>query len=226
MCFSAAGSFAAASLLTGIGTMSLRKNKSPPLRMFAAIPLLFAAQQAAEGIVWMTMNRPSEAGLQGLAVIAFLGFALLVWPIWLPLSLIRMEGQQIRRRVLAGLCMAGIVVAAYATFLLVRWHPFAQVAGHSIRYVYSSGPLALPAGLYLGGYVIPTVVPFFISSASLSRVTGLALIVSLIAATVVERDALTSVWCLFAALLSGLVLMAVMHEQRLISSGVPALDAR
>jgi hypothetical protein len=225
MCFSATGSFAAAGLLTGMGIMSLRRNKSPPLRLFAAIPLLFAAQQAAEGLVWLTMNRPGAAGLQGLAVIAFLGFALLVWPIWLPLSLLRMEGQQIRRRALTALCFAGIVVSGYATFLLARWHPFAQVAGHSIRYVYSRGPLALPAGVYLAGYTIPTVVPFFVSSARLARVTGLALIGSLFAATIVERDALTSVWCFFAALLSGLVLMAVMHEQRSASSGVPAFHA-
>jgi hypothetical protein len=224
MCFSAAGSFAAAGVLAAIGTTSLRKNKSTPLRMFAAIPLLFAAQQAAEGIVWLTMNRPDLAGLQGLAVMTFLGFALLVWPAWLPLSLLRMEGQPSRRRMLAGLCLAGCVVSTCATLLLVRWHPTAQVAGHSIRYLYAGGPPQLPPGLYLAAYAIPTVVPFFVSSASLARITGLALIASLIAAVIVERDALTSVWCFFAALLSGLVLIAVMHEQRLTSRGVPALS--
>jgi len=214
MCFSAVGSFAAAGLLTGIGTMSLRKNSAPRLRMFAAIPLLFAAQQAAEGVVWLAMNRANAAGVQGLAVTVFLGFALVVWPTWLPLSLLRMERQRAPRQRLTALTAAGIAVSAYAAVLLVRWHPIAQVAGHSIRYLYSAGPSALPPGFYLLAYAVPTVAPFFISSASLARVTGLALIGSLVAAAIVERDALTSVWCFFAALLSGLVMLAVMREQR------------
>jgi len=194
--------------------MSLRKNSAPRLRMFAAIPLLFAAQQAAEGVVWLAMNRANAAGVQGLAVTVFLGFALVVWPTWLPLSLLRMERQRAPRQRLTALTAAGIAVSAYAAVLLVRWHPIAQVAGHSIRYLYSAGPSALPPGFYLLAYAVPTVAPFFISSASLARVTGLALIGSLVAAAIVERDALTSVWCFFAALLSGLVMLAVMREQR------------
>jgi hypothetical protein len=191
--------------------------------MFAAIPLFFAVQQAAEGVVWLTMNRADETRLQDLAVTAFLGFALVIWPIWLPLSLLQMEWQRFRRRILTVLCLAGVAVSLYASVLLVRWHPFAQVAGHSIRYLYAGDPSTLPPGSYLAAYAIPTVVPFFISSAILARVTGLALIVSLIAAAIVERDALTSVWCFFAAVLSGLVLMAVMHEQRVALRAVPVL---
>lgn len=221
MCFSAAGSFTAAGVLAGIGTTSLVRNRSTPLRMFAAIPLLFAAQQAAEGVVWLTIYHGDSAGLQAMAVTAFLGFALVIWPTWLPLSLLRIEVEPVRQRVLTALCMAGFMVSLYAAVLLVRWHPIAMVAGHSIRYLYSAGPSALPPGFYLAAYALPTVAPFFASSASLARVTGLALVGSLVAAVIVERDALTSVWCFFAALLSGLVLMAVMREQRMALKAVP-----
>lgn len=155
--------------------------------MFAAIPLLFAVQQTAEGIVWLTMDQPDAALLQRLAVNVFLGFALLVWPLWLPLSLRRIEHHPARRQALLGLCCAGAMVSVYGSVLLLRWHPIAQVAGHSIRYLYSPG--------------------------SGERNPGFALILSLAAAVIVERDALTSVWCFFAAILSGLVLMAVMREQ-------------
>ena len=213
MCFSATGSFAGAAVLAVIGSTSLARNASTPLRMFAAIPLLFAVQQAAEGIVWLTMDRPDEALLQRLAVNTFLGFALLVWPLWLPLSLRRVEHHAARRQALLGLCCAGAMVSIYGSVLLLRWHPIAQVAGHSIRYLYSPGSGDLNPGFYLAAYAIPTVLPFFVSSASLARTTGFALILSLAAAIIVERDALTSVWCFFAAILSGLVLMAVMREQ-------------
>lgn len=214
MCFSASGSFAAAGLLGIVGTVALSRNNSTRYRMFSAIPALFAVQQAAEGVVWLTMGRPDQAGVQQRAVLMFLGFALLVWPVWLPLSLVRIERQPERRWVLQGFCGVGAVVAAYAAVLLLRWQPMAEMAGHSIRYVYSTGSDAWYPGVYLAGYALPTVVPLFVSSARMSRVLGIALIASLAAAVVIERDALTSVWCFFAALLSGLVLLAVTRERR------------
>jgi len=215
MCFSATGSFAASGLLVAIGSGALSRITFAPYRMFAAIPLLFAAQQAAEGIVWLTMDQADHIWLQRTAVNVFLAFALVVWPLWLPLSLHRIEHGAVRRRALLGFICAGVVVSICATVLLIRWQPAAQMAGHSIRYVYSLGAESLRPGFYLAAYSIPTVVPFFISSASLARTTGVALILSLVAATAIERDALTSVWCFFAAVLSGLVLTAVILEQRL-----------
>src|SRR5262249_3687551 len=57
MCFSAAASFSAAGLLglAGIGTLAqVRKRIELPL---AVTPLLFAAQQAIEGVLWLTVNQ-------------------------------------------------------------------------------------------------------------------------------------------------------------------------
>jgi hypothetical protein len=56
--------------------------------------------------------------------------------------------------------------------------------------------------------------PQYAGVASLARTTGAALVLSLVAAILIERDALTSVWCFFAAILSGLVVGAIMLEQR------------
>ena len=223
MCSSATGSFVAAGVLASVGSVALARNSLPRHRMFAAIPLLFSAQQAAEGVVWLTMDRVDEVMLQHLAANVFLIFALVVWPLWLPLSLQRIERLPARRRALTGLFCVGAVVTAYAVMLLMRWQPVAQTAGHSIRYVYATDSSALRSGFYLAAYAIPTVVPFFVSSSSLARVTGAALILSLVAAVVIERDALTSVWCFFAALLSGLVLTAIILEQRFNRIAAPAM---
>jgi hypothetical protein len=214
MCFSATGSFAAAGVLAIVGSTALVRNASPRHRMFAAMPLLFAVQQAAEGVVWLSMHRPDQAWLQQAAVYVFLGFALLAWPLWAPWSLLQAEQGADRRRILLGLCAAGAGVAIYALLLLGRWRPVAEIAGHSIRYVYAPGPDSWPPGVYLAAYAIPTVLPFFISSARMARVLGVTLVVSLAAAIVIERDALTSVWCFFAAIISGLVLVAVLQERQ------------
>jgi hypothetical protein len=90
MCFSATGSFTLSAILTGAGAASLAVNRSAPHRMFAGIPLLFAAQQAAEGMVWSTMNSLQHALLDSRST-CFWGVALVAWPIWVPTSLGRIE---------------------------------------------------------------------------------------------------------------------------------------
>jgi hypothetical protein len=224
MCFSATGSFAVSGVLTAIGAASLARNSSKAHRTFAAIPLIFATQQAAEGTVWLTMNGEHPL-LHRLAVSVFLGFALIVWPTWLSFSLRLIERNPVRRRALGALFCAGAAVAAYAAVLLVRFRPTAAIAGHSIRYEYAGGGDGTSRLFYLLAYAVPTVVPFFVSTVSLARTIGTMLIVSLVVTVIVERDALTSVWCFFAAILSAVILIAVEREQRLPSFARAARSA-
>jgi hypothetical protein len=214
MCFSAAGSLALSGVLAGVGAASIAQNTSRERRMFAAVPLMFAVQQAAEGVVWLTIDGPPDAAAHRLAVSAFLGFAFVVWPIWSPFSLQRIERNPARRRVLTALCWFSVIESAFASLLLTRWRPVAEVAGHSISYHYVGSTEVPRHVLLLLAYVVPTVVPFFVSTATLSRAIGATLMVSLMAAFLIERDALTSVWCFFAAIVSGLILVAVVREQR------------
>ena len=68
--------------------------------------------------------------------------------------------------------------------------------------------------MVLLGYLATTVLPFFVSTARQSRTIGTALIGSLIVTILVQRDALASVWCFFAAILSGLILGAIEQARR------------
>jgi hypothetical protein len=213
MCFSATGSFAISGVLTAVGAVSLARTSSTPHRMFAAVPLLFAAQQAAEGTVWLTMDG-GHAALHGLAMTIFLGIALIVWPTWLPFALRLVERRPGRRRALGALFWAGGAVALYAAVFLARFRPVAQIAGHSIRYDYAGGGDGTSDLLYLLAYAAPTVVPFFVSTLKMARTIGVMLVVSLVASVVVQHDTLTSVWCFFAALLSAAILVAIDRDQR------------
>ncbi len=58
MCFSAQASFGASAVLGIMGIYALRKAKQQE-RFLAMVPLLFAIQQACEGIVWVTYANPS-----------------------------------------------------------------------------------------------------------------------------------------------------------------------
>jgi hypothetical protein len=173
MCFSATGSFTLSAILIGVGAASVARSSSPSHRMLAAAPLLFGAQQAAEGVVWLTIGVPSQALLQRFAVDVFLGMALVVWPLWVPLALVRLERDPTRRKILVAVCWFGGIVAASAAVLLSRWQPLAQVAGHSIRYDYPGTSNAAIHSFLVLSYIVSTIVPFFVSTSKLARTIGL-----------------------------------------------------
>lgn len=216
MCFSATGSFGVAAVIAGIGAVAIKQEKPPSHRMLAVVPLLFAGQQVAEGVVWLTIGRPDQAWLQSIAVALFLSFALVGWPMWVPISLFVAEKNPRRRRALAVFAWVGVTVGLYAAVLLIRGQPTAHVARHSIAYSYKEHGPALVLALYLPGYVLPTVVPFFISSISRAKIMGTVLVLSLLATFMIERQALTSVWCFFAAILSVLIVLSIGKDHRLI----------
>lgn len=200
----------------GVGAASLTRNSSPAHRLFATIPFVFAAQQAAEGIVWLTMGVPSHAMLNRLAVSTFMTCALVVWPTWVPRSLQRMERSRARRRVLTTLCWFSVVVSAFAALLLTRSQAEAHIIGHSISYSYPGTDSATLHFLMVLAYVVAVIVPLFVSTAAQARTLGVALVLSVVVTFVIQREALTSVWCFCAAILSGLILLAVDQENRML----------
>jgi hypothetical protein len=221
MCFSATGSFTLSAILTGAGAASLAVNRSAPHRMFAGIPLLFATQQASEGIVWLTMDNVQHPLLHRFAINVFLGVALVVWPIWVPTSLGRIERDPARQRALVLLAGAGLLVAIFAAYLLLRRQADAEVVGHRLAYWTHGGSSPTQDLFYLAAYIIPAVGPFFVSTTALSRTVGLVLAGSMIATAVIQRQTLTSVWCFFAAVLSALVALIVTREQRIPRAVLP-----
>jgi hypothetical protein len=214
MCFSATGSFAVSGVLAGLGAASILRNPSKPNRMFAAVPLIFATQQALEGVVWLTIHGDAHATLHQMAVTAYLACALVVWPTWLPWSLRRVEKQPARHRVLAAILGVGGLFSACALLALMRGRPIARIVGHSLEYEYArSGNFPLPL-IYLVAYLVPTIVPLFVSTAYLARAIGTMLVISLGATVLIQRNALTSVWCFFAAILSSLILLSVERQRQ------------
>jgi hypothetical protein len=198
-----------AGVLTGIGGASIGVSADRPRRLFSAIPLLFAAQQATEGIVWLTIDVPAHALLLRVAVFVFLGFALVVWPTWMPLSLRIAERKVSRKKWLTRLTWAGACVSAGAAVLLIHWVPRAYIEGNSIHYNFGGSTGTVVHVLLVAAYAAPALLAFFVSTIDLSHVFGASLVLSMAAALIIKAEVLTSVWCFFAAGLSVLVFLAV-----------------
>jgi len=209
MCFSSNASFVAAGTLAVIGFFTIKaSSRVNRLRPLACIPYLFAVQQACEGIVWLTHDNPTSGWLLWSAYI-FFGTALILWPTWLPFSIFYAETNTTRKKILLLFLIFGILFSLYAYYLLNTYPLTVSIIGNSISY-----SIATPQTyeyLRLIAYIVPTVIPFFISSLHYTRIMGIALIASLGISYTIFYATYGSVWCFFAALLSGL-LWYVIHR--------------
>jgi hypothetical protein len=92
MCFSSTASFVVSGVLTGVGAARQSLGTHPHhTGCLRTVPLTFAAQQAAEGFVWLTDGGSAHVLLHRLGINAYLGFALIVWPMWFPFALLLAE---------------------------------------------------------------------------------------------------------------------------------------
>ncbi len=213
MCFSASASFAAGAVLTAVGTASLKKTKKSSEIPFASIPLLFGLQQIAEGFVWLSLTNPDYAGMEGLSAHAFIFFAQVLWPIWVPFSIYKFQKQKrIRNVVGKSLIGIGAIVASIMAYYLFTNHIEAEIIGHHISY----NQAYLQQFGIIGGilYLAATAMPPFISTNRKMWILGGAILLAYIFTEIFFTQYVVSVWCFFAAILSAMVLWIVITKRK------------
>lgn len=201
MCFCATGSFAMSGGLAAAGAVTLAMAQSEEW-MIAIIPLIFAVQQAIEGLQWLAPH-PSEVSL-GLGY-GFLLFAFLLWPAYIPIAVYRVEKDRGRRRILRCFIGLGSLISLALLVTLLREPLHVQMYPRGIAYV-----IKIP--FYMLGaapYVFATCGSLLLSSRSVLRWFGVAGLVSAILTATIFEQAFTSVWCFFAAGLSVLIFFAM-----------------
>jgi hypothetical protein len=221
MCFSATASFVAATALVPVGLACVQQTlrgaswRTLPL---ACMPLLFAAQQAIEGVVWLALGGvvPHDA-LPG-ATLLYLGFAFALWPMWLPsccLALLAPDAPPCHRWMLRGLLFAGVLLAA-ALWLPLLQHPalVQPVIRHGSIAYHMPFPLLGYGGLSLAKvvYVLIICVPLLLTGVAGLRWFSLFIAAAFVLAHLAYSHAFSSVWCYFSALLS-LMLFWILRER-------------
>ncbi len=209
MCFSATASFGAAIVLSAAGSVAMAKAKTPSQRVFAAIPLLFAVQQVSEGFVWLGLTYPEYKGSLQFATFTFLIFAQIVWTLWIPFSLLLLEQDAWRKKVLRILLVAGVALSVYHAWGLIV-HPITSEALDC--HIFYDVEYLRPYKLYSGfAYGVASIVPCFFSSVKRMWWLGAAFLLSYIATQIIYTTYVISVWCFFAALLSTIVIF-ILHN--------------
>jgi hypothetical protein len=207
MCFSTEASFGAGAVLGVIGVISMTKARTNPQRMLATIPVLFSVQQFSEGLLWLSFEKSNLRSLQPVLVYVYLSFALAIWPLWIPLTTRLLEKDRTRKKQMNVLLVMGIVVMAGVIINLFMYPVVVTMGHHHLNYTFSFPPgfrnIILVFTIL---YILATIATPFISTTKGMPWLGVIFLTSYIAATSFFDQAVVSVWCFFAAILSVIVL--------------------
>lgn len=204
MCFSAGASFALSSVLYVGGIVALKKITKPKQIPFALIPVLFAIQQYIEGIVWLSLTKDNYHEIHLGTTYFFLVFAQVIWPFWVPFSILLIEKDGLKKKILKVLLFIGIAVSIYRTYCLIFYTVSSEINAHHISYSIEFSPKLKILSAVL--YFIPIVLTPYVSSDKKINIIGWLLLISFLTTVLFYKEYLISVWCYYAAAISITVL--------------------
>jgi hypothetical protein len=202
MCFSAAASFASGGFLACAGIATLRQVRRPEQVPFAAIPCMFALQQCAEGLTWLGLTQRWSAGWQHATEYAFLIFAQIVWPVWIPLA-IRLIAPPDRKRALGIVLAVGVCVSLIIACCMLRYGAGAEIVDHHIAYAQPYPTFVTETCGLLYGVAI--IAPPFMTGMRNMWLLGIGIAAAYLVADVIYQYYVMSVWCYISALVSVLI---------------------
>jgi hypothetical protein len=213
MCFSAGASFTGGVIISAIGVATLRKVHNPSQILFSAIPLFFGFQQLTEGLLWLLLPLNNYVVLRHVSTYVFLVMAQVIWPVMIPISVLLMEESEKKKKYLVVLLFTGTALAIYYAFCLLSFNVYPQIQGYHIFYDndFPSSPVFKIVSFMF--YLIATITPLFVSSIKRTHLLGILMTLSCLVTGIFFTQYLLSVWCFFAALISG-VIYWIFHDSR------------
>lgn len=200
MCFSPTASFVTAGTLAILGGSVVSKIENKKHLPIALVPIFFAIQQFAEGLIWITIDIPDYKAITTISAYIFIFFAFIFWPTYIPYAIIQAEPSNKTKKRIQPFYTLGIIVSLYLLIQVFKMPPLPEVINHSIGYqaVIAYGAVITPL------YVVTTIGSILLSSHKIIRYYGLAIAIALLISLWFYTITFTSVWCFFAAGLSGI----------------------
>ena len=202
MCFSPQADFVAGAAVAGVGVETLRHVRARRELIVGALPLLFGVHQVVEGFVWLGLRGQVSRGLGDAATDAYILYAHAVLPAIVPLGLMLLEPDRRRSRIMMAMVCVGALLGVYLLWQVTAYPVGAYEHARCIDYTTHTPDDAL-IGLV---YITVTCGPALISSRRYLRWFGLVSLVGVIVTAVVRVDELTSLWCVYVAIVSVLIL--------------------
>ena len=199
MCFSAQADLIGGAVVGGIGldaAWHVRQQRDH--LAFAALPLMLAAHQLDEALVWWGLQGHISSGVGRVATWVYLLFAFVVLPTYVPLAIRALEPPGRRRTVMTGFAGLGAAVSAVLLAAMLRGPVTASLGDYHISY-----GIHLHAGLAIvSAYVAATCGAAIFSGYRHVAIFGVVNLIAVAALAHVTIDGFASLWCGWAALTS------------------------
>jgi hypothetical protein len=153
--------------------------------------------------VWLWLQGRVSGALGATAREAYIVFAHAVLPALIPVGFMLLEPDRRRRRWLRPFALVGIVLGAYLLWQVTAYPIGAQVQARCIDYTAHAPNDVLITALY----IVVTCGPALLSTRRYLRWFGVLNLIGVGATAAVRADELTSLWCLYAAFVSVLLLV-------------------
>lgn len=207
MCFSPQADLVSGIVVGAIGVDVVRHvprrhvPRSHGHLLLASLPLLFAAHQLDEAVVWWSLQGHIPHSVGRVAVWAYLLFAFVVLPTLVPTAILLLEPPGRRHQVISGLLALGVSVSAVLLIDMLRG-PITATLG-SYHVAYSTTPGA--GGWIVAVYVVATCGAMLLSGYRDIAMFGVVNLVAVVLLTRITMDGLASLWCGWAAVTSGAI---------------------
>ncbi|MHB1146085.1 MAG: DUF6629 family protein [Lutibacter sp.] len=215
MCFSAEASFTGGIIIFSIGIATVKNIQKPSQLVFSIIPLFFGIQQITEGYLWLSLQNPEFSNIQKLTSTIFLIMAEVLWPMIIPLSVLLMEDNKSKKKILRIFLGLGILLAIYYAYCIMNFNVNPKIVGYHIQYN-NDFPITF-RNLAFAVYLIATITPLFVSSIKKMHYFGILMFLSCLITALFFVQYLTSVWCFFAAFISVLIFWILKDSKKTFS---------
>lgn len=193
--------FILAGVLLVIGVLTLKKVSHANEWVFSSLPLLFGLHQFDQGIVWLGLAHRVNPQTLRTAAELFVFYAQAILPVLVPLAIWLIEPRGTKRNLLAGLVVTGVLLAAYVGWGLAHYPT--QVSAHNGALVYANAATAHRWVALL--YILTTCGSLVLSRSITIQLFGWLNLIGLLAVYALAHYAFTALWCLYAALVSGML---------------------
>ena len=198
MCFSDEADVVAGLVVTAIGVDSLRQIRQPAERPLGALPVLLGAHLLVEAVVWQGLTGDVSASTGRDAMWLYLAFALVVLPVFVPLAVRAVEPDARRRRTMGYLAILGASLAGIYLVAMFQAPVDVYIDGNHLAYRLGIDH----GGLLAGAYAVAACAPPMLSSEHRIAAFGLANLAAVVVLVWIQSSALTSLWCVWAAVTS------------------------
>jgi len=202
MCFSPAGDLVGGTLVVGIGIDAYRHlNGRVAYRTIAVLPIALGLHQIDETFVWWWLQGRVGSDVGRVAMWVYLLFALVVLPTVVPAMVFLFMPRPPHRKVLALLVVLGVVVSGVLFEALLVGSPGVTMGAYHLSYT-----IGLRHGVVvIGLYIVATCGPLLASGFRPMELFGWANLVAVIVLAALCASGFTSLWCFYAAVVSGAI---------------------